>query len=85
MARQATNPANAIETYPDKHLLRLDPSVIHRPPVGFAPGMRTFVKASMSTERYNLEGNSVNHRLPLGVPLLPRKLDRNHPACKDFR
>ena len=46
-----------IETYPDKHLLRLDPSVIHRPPVKFDAGMRTFIKVSISKDRYDLAGN----------------------------
>lgn len=72
-----------IVTYPAKHLLRLTPAVIHRSPVGFAPGMRTFVKVSVSRERYNLEGNSVNHLLAERWPLLPRFPTRNHPA-RDF-
>lgn len=67
-------------TYPDKHLLKLTPAVIHRSPVHFAPGMRTFVKVSVSSERYNLVGNSVNHLLSETWPLLPRFPERNHPA-----
>lgn len=66
-------------SYPDKHLLALDPSVIHRSPVGFAPGMRTFVKVSVSDNKYNLEGNSVNHLLP-SFQLKPREKERNHPT-----
>lgn len=69
-----------IITYPDKHLLRLTPSVIHRSPVSFAPGMRTFVKVSISKDRYNLIGNSINHGLKERWPLVPRFSDRNHPA-----
>lgn len=69
-----------IVTYPDKHLLRLTPAVIHRTPVAFEAGMRTFVKVSISTERYNLEGNSINHGLEERWPLLPRFTERNHPA-----
>ena len=65
--------------YPDKHLLRLDPSVIHRSPVDFEAGMRTFVKVSVSPDRYDLVGNSVNHALP-AWPLTARKAERNHPA-----
>ena len=71
-----------IVTYPNKHLLRLTPSVIHRSPVGFAPGMRTFVKVSISQDRYNLEGNSVNHGLRETWPLVPRQAERNHPAVQ---
>lgn len=68
-----------IITYPDKHLLRLDPSVIHRCPVGFDAGMRTFVKVSISKDRYNLEGNSINHKLGEVWPMVPRGAERNHP------
>lgn len=69
------------KTYPAKHVLRLTPEVIHRPPVSFAPGMRAFVKVSVSTDRYNLEGNSINHGLGEYWPTVPRKLERNHPAA----
>lgn len=68
-----------IITYPDKHLLRLTPSVIHRVPADFAPGLRTFVKVSISPDRYNLLGNSINHLLGERWPLLPRRSERNHP------
>lgn len=69
-----------IVTYPDRHLLRLDPTMIHRPPATFEPGMRTFVKVSISKDRYNLEGNSINYEIgPLG-PGVPRRTTRNHPV-----
>lgn len=48
--------------FPVRHLLRLDPSVVHR--VADTPQdqvMRTFVKVSVSKERYNLKDNSINH------------------------
>lgn len=69
-------------TYPDKHLLRLTSAVIHRSPVHFEPGMRTFVKVSISRDRYNLQGNSVNHGLRERWPLVPRQPERNHPAVR---
>jgi hypothetical protein len=73
-----------LRTYPDKHLLRLDNTVIHRSPVGFDAGMRTFVKVSLSHDRYNLKGNSVNHLLPgTRWPLVDRQEVRNHPAFKN--
>jgi hypothetical protein len=68
-------------TYPAKHLLRLTPTVVHRAPEGFEPGMRTFVKVSISPDRYNLEGNSVNHLLTGEWLTMPRQEDRNHPAA----
>lgn len=67
-------------TFAPKRLLRLDPSVIHRTPVAFEPGMRTFVKISISPDRYDLEGNSINHDLTERWPLVQRKTVRNHPA-----
>lgn len=68
-------------TYPAKTLLRLDPTVVHRSPVGFEAGMRSFVKISVSKNPYDLEGNSVNHNLDLGVEYKPRRQDRNHPTA----
>lgn len=68
--------------YPCEHLLRLDQSVIHRCPVGFNAGMRTFVKVSLSADRYDLEGNSINHRLAEKWPLKPRQSERNHPSTR---
>lgn len=67
-----------IITYPAKHLLRLHPGVIHRCPVDFEDGMRTFVKVSVSKDRYNLEGNSVNHRLQERWTMVHRQVERNH-------
>lgn len=72
-----------IVTFPCKHLLRLTPAVIHRPPEDFSPGMRTFVKVSISPDRYNLLGNSINHKLPEKWPLVERQVERNHPAAKE--
>jgi hypothetical protein len=70
-----------ITVYPDKHLLRLDRTVMHRSPVGFEPGMRTFVKVSVSKDRYDLIGNSINHSLVcFAEPLKPRREGRNHPS-----
>lgn len=69
-----------VVTYPAKHLLRLDQRVIHRCPEDYAEGMRTFVKVSLSRDRYNLAGNSVNHELKERWPLLPRHAERNHPS-----
>lgn len=69
-------------TYPPKRLLRLTPEVIHRPPVEFEPGLRSFVKVSVSPDRYDLEGNSINHLLGERWALQPRRAERNHPASR---
>lgn len=67
-----------IATFPDKHLLRLDEFVIHRVAPKVTPGFRSFVKISVSSERYNLVGNSINHAFP-AWDYVPRKEERNHP------
>lgn len=69
--------------YPEKHILKLDPSVIHRSPTDFAPGMRSFAKVSISKDQYNLEGNASNHLLDIDWKMKPRNVDRNHPNRKD--
>lgn len=74
-----------IVTFDEKHLLRLDQRVIHRPPVNFEPGMRTFVKVSISKDRYNLEGNSINHGLGIPWPTVSRQVERNHPFVADHK
>lgn len=79
-AMEARAAGREIVTYPAKHLLRLTPSVVHRVPEGVSAGMRTFVKVSVSRDRYNLEGNSVNHLLGERWAMLPRRAERNHPA-----
>lgn len=67
------------ETFPEKHLLRLTAANIHRCPVNFDVGIRSFVKVSISDARYNLDGNSINYGLRERWPLVARSVDRNHP------
>lgn len=66
--------------YDDKHLLMLDERVIHRVADVTTPGMRTFVKISVSRHRYNLKGNSINHSLGLDWDMAERSEQRNHPS-----
>lgn len=79
MAERAARAAHVV-TFPNKHLLKLSPEVIHRSPIDVEPGMRTFVKVSISRNRYNLVGNSANHLLREHWPLEPRDEERNHPV-----
>lgn len=67
--------------YPVKTLLRLDPSVIHRTPTNCEPGYRTFVKISVSRDRYNLKGNAHNYGLKYHWPMVERNVERNHPSA----
>lgn len=77
---QQARPAN-LRTYPDKTLLRLDASVIHRPAVAKASGFRVFVKFSVSRDRYDLEGNAHNPLLDYDWPLHARAVARNNPSA----
>lgn len=66
-------------TYPDKHLLRMDETVIHNVAPCPKAGFRTFVKVSVSDHRYLLAGNSVNHELAADWRYEPRGVERNDP------
>lgn len=67
-------------------LYRLDPFVIHATPEVPAPGgMRSFVKISISTHRYNLIGNSRNHLLDYDWPMVDRQVLRNQPNARANR
>lgn len=72
-----------VVVYPDKHFLRLDETVIHRVADLAEPHMRSFVKISVSRHRYNLVGNSINHRLPNNWGFAPRSEHRNHPVAAE--
>nr|CAI3971292.1 hypothetical protein ORM20_00243 [Ochrobactrum phage ORM_20] len=69
-------------TYLDQTLIKLDESVLHKVDTDIEPGMRTFVKVSISKERYALEGNSINHKLKhlFGTDYQVRQKIRNDPA-----
>ncbi len=85
---EMTRRAEVDEThvYPNKHLLRLDQRVIHRAPEFVEPGMRTFIKVSVSNDKYDLIGNSINHEFAESWPLKEREPKRNHPAtCQSLQ
>lgn len=65
---------------PCNHLLKLDSTVIHRVNTDIPEQiMRTFIKVTVSKNRFNLKDNSKNHLLPLAGPLYDRALVRNDP------
>jgi hypothetical protein len=68
-------------TYPVKTLLRLDEHVLHRVGACDTPGMRTFVKVSVSDKKYLLSGNSVNYNLAPGWTYTERETERNDPLA----
>jgi len=70
-----------IVTYPDRTLLRLDPSVVHSVPEIPAPGgTRSFLKVSFSPDRYDLAGNAHNYLFDYDWPMHSRVLVRNDPS-----
>lgn len=68
--------------YPDRHLLRLDQTVIHKVDSEISAGWRSFVKVSISRHRYCLIGNSINHDLPMDCDYAPRLEVRNCPITE---
>jgi len=67
-------------TFPVNTLLRLDELNVHRTPDIEVGGMRTFVKISISTEKYNLVGNSHNYLFDYDWKMFDRCEIRNHPT-----
>lgn len=66
-------------TFPDGHLLRLTQDNIHRSPDIPYGTMRTFVKISISDDKYNLKGNAHNYNLNYDWDMYDREEVRNHP------
>lgn len=64
--------------YPNNHLLMLDQYNIHRVSESENySGMRTFVKISLSKNKYNLEGNSHNYLMDYRWDMFKRVEHRN--------
>lgn len=64
---------------PVKHLLRLDQRVMHKVATDIRPGVRTFIKVSVSDQKYALAGNSINHGLAPDWVYQDRAESRNCP------
>lgn len=68
-----------LKTYGENTLLRLDKYNIHRTPT-LGEGYRTFVKISISKNRYNLKGNAHNYLFDYDWKMVVRSDIRNHPS-----
>lgn len=68
-----------IESYPNNSLLRLDQYCIHRCANIESEGMRCFIKISISKDKYDLKGNSINRLLNYQWEYRERKKERNIP------
>lgn len=78
LQRQALN--KNIVDYGENAFVRIDRWNIHRPPVE-GTGFRTFLKFSVSKNRYNLQGNSHNYLMDYDWKMIPRAAERNHPTA----
>jgi len=65
---------------PDNELIRLDQFNIHKVSDILNPCLRTFAKISISKDKYNLLGNSVNSLLDYKWVMKERESQRNHPS-----
>jgi len=70
-------------TYPVKTLLRLTEQVVHRSAIPTESGVRQFIKISISTDKYNLKGNTKNPLIDYDWIMHERSLVRNHPIYKE--
>lgn len=77
MALQA-DPSHNV-TFDDCHVLRLDQFNVHRVSEPSEPQLRTFVKVSVSRDRYDLRGNAVNPALDYQWQMRSRAVQRNVP------
>lgn len=66
-------------TYDDNCLIRLNQFNIHKVNDNQKEGIRTFIKVSISKDKYDLSGNSINYQLPYKWDMIPRKNERNIP------
>ncbi|MDV3555212.1 hypothetical protein [Elizabethkingia anophelis] len=71
--------------FPPNTLLRLNQYNIHRVGEVLQDGLRTFVKVSFSTEKYDLEGNSHNYGIDYDWKMRARKLTRNIPQSETIK
>jgi hypothetical protein len=68
------------KTYHPGQLLKLDQSVVHAVAEAKEQQMRTFVKISISPDKYNLSDNSHNYELNYSWKMFDRAAVRNNPA-----
>ena len=68
-----------IKIYPENSLLRLDQFNIHKVNENKELVLRTFVKVSFSSDKYDLKGNSKNYLLDYDWKTRDRGLERNIP------
>lgn len=76
-------PLHITQGHLETHTLYELGQTVHQPSKALVSGMRTFVKISVSRERYDLVGNARNPLLPsTHWPLKAREGVRNHPTSQ---
>lgn len=68
----------------ENKLLRLNQFNIHRVAPVSGGGIRTFLKLSISKDRYDLIGNSHNYLIDYNWEMKPRKEERNVPQSSNY-
>lgn len=76
MERQAKD--ENVKTFGVNTLMRVDNRHVHRVPLTTKPGFRTFVKLTVSKDRYNLKGNAHNYLFDYKWEMHDREVWRNH-------
>lgn len=66
-------------SYPPCSILRLNQYVIHKVSEQNLEGVRTFLKLSFSSDKYDLKGNSINPLLDYNWEMRERRSSRNIP------
>ena len=80
MEKQARNQNRVI--FPKNSLLMLDNTMVHRVNLNQDEGFRTFVKISISKNKYALKGNAHNYLFDYDWEMTERKPTRNCPQGK---
>lgn len=70
-----------VHSFGNCELLMLEADSVHRVALCEQDCVRTFVKVSLSTERYNLKGNARNYLFDYDWPMVDRLAQRNHPVA----
>lgn len=79
---QQANPINNFK-YENKKLLKMNQYVVHKADIPDTSGIRTFVKISISDDKYNLKGNTHNPEFDYNWKMYDRSKVRNHPQIKE--
>lgn len=78
--KQMAEQVEQIKEFPNKHVIYLGNTDVHRVSEKPFEGIRAFVKLSVSRHKYALEGNAHNYLFDYAWEMQPRKQERNCPV-----